>query len=309
MGFFSTVGTIAGGAIGGPTGAMIGGGIGSAAEGGGGGGGTFSSGIQKPVTGFTSPGMSAKYDMQTGMFNIAETEGRKTLIDQIKDSLYASSAEVLSQRPALSGAFGTAIDATKGFAERVAPGVSDLRESRLSAIENARLKSMSSLTENLARRRIGGSSFGANQAAQRELAFAEEAERVEAESFLQELDLSNQFLEQRLHLEVGQIDAELQNFLSAQGFTQAASQTELDNQDFLAGLATQLSTNATTAATALKAQDLKLAADEDSTAGKALGSIDFASIGDMVFGGGSGGGTFGEGWSSSPDTTSDIVWN
>ena len=96
----------------------------------------------------------------------------------------------------LSQTFGDQEDVLRGLRDRVAPGVSDLRASRLQAVEDARNRSIGNLRENLQRRRVLGSSFGADAIGRQEAEFAREAERVEAESFLQELDLTQQLLAQ-----------------------------------------------------------------------------------------------------------------
>ena len=96
----------------------------------------------------------------------------------------------------LSRSFGRQADALSDLRGRVAPGVSDLRASRLQAVEDARNRSIGNLRENLQRRRVLGSSFGADAIGRQEAEFAREAERVEAESFLQELDLTQQLLAQ-----------------------------------------------------------------------------------------------------------------
>jgi hypothetical protein len=89
---------------------------------------------------------------------------------------------------------------TKGLRDKVAPGVSDLRASRLREIENARRASISDLRDNLARRRVLGSSFGADAETRANLEFAQQSEKVAAESFLQELDLTNKLIGQEFDL-------------------------------------------------------------------------------------------------------------
>jgi len=84
----------------------------------------------------------------------------------------------------------------RGLRDRVAPGVSDLRASRLAAVGDARTRAIGNLRENLQRRRVLGSSFGQDALTRTEAEFGRESERVEAESFLQELELSTQLLAQ-----------------------------------------------------------------------------------------------------------------
>lgn len=250
-------GSIAGGLATGLAGKLFGGG----GDSGGGGGGIF---------GFKSPGLVGK--VGGDKFRVFESEERQTLIDQIQNSLRESGQTVRNLIPGFNNAFNTALLGIDDLAARVRPGVSELRKARLEQIENARQRSLSDLTQNLARRRVLGSSFANDAAARSNLAFAQEAEQVAAESFLQELDLTNQFLQQRLTTDVARIDTELQNTLSAISFERAADQFELENQNFLAGLAAQLASGATSAQTALSAQELELAAQNAAGAGRFFGS-------------------------------------
>jgi len=78
-----------------------------------------------------------------------------------------------------------------GNLRRTVPvGMSKFRQTRLLANERARERSVGNLRDNLARRRVLGSSFGNDALTRADLAFAEEAQKIEAESFLQELDLN-----------------------------------------------------------------------------------------------------------------------
>ena len=77
------------------------------------------------------------------------------------------------------------------------PGMGKLTQSRLGAVENARVKAIGNLKENLSRRRVMGSSFAEDAFARAEAEFGQQAERVQAESFLQELELSMNLIQQK----------------------------------------------------------------------------------------------------------------
>lgn len=96
----------------------------------------------------------------------------------------------------LSGTFGEQADLLAGQRALVAPGVSDLRASRLANVENARTRAIGNLRQNLQRRRVLGSSFGRDALTRAEAEFSQERDRVEAESALQELQLTNQLINQ-----------------------------------------------------------------------------------------------------------------
>lgn len=128
---------------------------------------------------------------------------------------------------------------TADLRAKVAPGLSDLRRVRLQEIEDARRASISNLRDNLARRRVLGSSFGADAETRAELEFARERERVQAESFLQEIDLTNQFIAQEFDL-------------ARQSF--ATSLSELNLQADLAANLIPQATQALTASAQLQSQ-------------------------------------------------------
>jgi hypothetical protein len=135
----------------------------------------------------------------------------------------------------------------------VAPGVSDLRASRLEEIENARLSAVGNLRDNLARRRVLGSSFGADAVTRAEAEFAKEKERVAAESFLQELELTNNLMQQEFTARRGQF------------------QTGLDELNLEAQIATALAGKATDVLGKNAQVEAMLLAQSQAGAGKFFG--------------------------------------
>ena len=93
--------------------------------------------------------------------------------------------------------------------ESVAPGISGLRSARLKEIDDARRSSIGNLRENLSRRRVLGSSFGQDAISRAEAEFGKERERVAAESFLQEMVMTNNLIQQEFTARRG----EFQTFL------------------------------------------------------------------------------------------------
>lgn len=88
-------------------------------------------------------------------------------------------------------------DQIGGLISRVAPGMSALRESRLAGLESVRRRTVGDIRDNLARRRVLGSSFAQDAIARAEGEFAQRADEVRATSFLQELDLTQKLIQQR----------------------------------------------------------------------------------------------------------------
>ena len=83
---------------------------------------------------------------------------------------------------------------TDELLEQVRPGFGRLTTSRLQEVENARRRAIGNLRETAARRRTTGSSFSQDALARAEAEFGQQAERVQAESFLQELELTNNLI-------------------------------------------------------------------------------------------------------------------
>ena len=79
---------------------------------------------------------------------------------------------------------------------RVRPGFGELTTARLDEIENARRRSIGNLRENLARRRLAGSSFANDALVRAEREFGQAAAEARATSLLQELDVTTQLINQ-----------------------------------------------------------------------------------------------------------------
>lgn len=96
----------------------------------------------------------------------------------------------------LATGFNNEADAIAGLRGRVAPGFSNLRTTRLQEIEDARKAAIGNLRENMARRRVQGSSFGQDALTRAELEFGRAKEATAAETFLQEMEATNQLIQQ-----------------------------------------------------------------------------------------------------------------
>lgn len=158
-------------------------------------------------TGFSGGGFSTSYG--PGGLTIAPTAERSGLVRSLGKSFGDLSAEL------------------GGLKAKVAPGFSDLRRSRLAEVEASRSSAIGNLRENLARRRVLGSSFGQDALTRAENEFGQQRDKVAAESFLQELEATNQLIQQDFAARRGQF------------------QTGLDELNLEADIATKLSGNAT----------------------------------------------------------------
>lgn len=187
--------------------------------------------------GFSAGGLTSGFDPATGRITITPSAERLGAVRGISDQYNAE-----------AGLF-------EGLRGRVAPGVSDLRRARLQEIEDARINAIGNLRENLSRRRVLGSSFGQDAATRAEAEFAGQRERASAESFLQELELTNQLIQQEF-----------------QGRRQAV-QVGLDELNLEADLAAKLSGAATQQLGANARALAELNAKEAAGSGKFFGEI------------------------------------
>lgn len=126
---------------------------------------------------------------------------------------------------------------------QVAPGFSQLRsvlggvqQARLGQVETSRQRAIGDLRENLSRRRVLGSSFGQDALSRAEAEFSQEKDRItkeigleQAQTTLQELEMTKQLLTEEFNL------------------SRASVQTFLDNMNIEAEIATKLAGGATSA--------------------------------------------------------------
>ena len=197
------------------------------------------------VTNFSAGGLTGRFDRKTSSYDIASNTARDELVGRV------------------SRTFGDQANAIKGLRDRVTPGFSDLRKARLGEIENARGAAIGNLRENLSRRRVMGSSFAADALARAELEFAQERDRVQSETFLQELAATEALLQQEF--EAGR------NEFS----------TKLGELNLQAELAAQLTSKATANLGRMAELETRLAAESAAGFGKFVGDA-VAPIGKAV---------------------------
>jgi len=192
-------------------------------------------------TGFTPAGINAG--------GLKSTFGNDGLISVTAD------ANRMGMVKNIANTFGTQADQIGALRPLVAPGISGLRSSRLGEVENARLNAIGNLRENLGRRRVLGSSFAQDANTRAEAEFAQQAERVQAESFLQELEMTQTLMQQEFTARRGQF------------------QTGLDELNLEANLAAGLAGKATDALQKNSQVEALLTAQSQQGAGKFFGQI------------------------------------
>lgn len=232
---------------------------------------------QAPLTQFQFPGFNAG-----GLNASADKSGNYTV---------SPSAERLGLVNNVAGQFGAQAGELGALRSRVAPGVSDLRAAKLAEIENARLNAVGNLRENLQRRRVLGSSFGQDTLARAENEFGQAKAKASAESFLQELEMTNNLLNQ-------QYEASRNQF-----------QTGLNEMNLQADVAAKLASGATATMGANARFLSELNAKEAAGAGRFMGDITqpftkaLGNYASSFFGGNSGGSApvmVNQGWGNVP---------
>ncbi|MGI9411544.1 MAG: hypothetical protein ACR2OV_15805 [Hyphomicrobiaceae bacterium] len=114
------------------------------------------------------------------------------------------------------------------------PGFGALTESRVGSLRDTARRSIGSLRQNLARRRLQGSSFASDAISRAEAEFGRQEADLRARSFLEELDATQNTINRELELSVGAIE---------RGIAELDLQANLGTS-LLAGITTQLGENA-----------------------------------------------------------------
>lgn len=166
----------------------------------------------------------------------------------------------------LSGQFGAQAESLGGLLSQVEPGFGRLTETAVSALEQRRRAAVGNLRENLARRRIGGSSFAAAAVGRTEAEFAKQESEIRAKSFLAELDAKTRLINQQAQARQSQFDV-----LLKQG-------------NFEAALGAEMATSINSLLGDIAKAEAGLAAAESQAAGSFFGSIIGAGIGFAVGG-------------------------
>ena len=192
-------------------------------------------------TGFTAPGLTGRFDKAANEFTLTRTgEGAQTIAD-LRTAFEGRAAEF------------------RGLRSDVRPGFGRLTQARVEAIRAAGQRTVGNLREELAKRRVLGSTFASREIASVESEFGRQEEFARAESFLQELGLTGELIKD-----------EFSSLIS--GF-----ETILGQFNFETGLAANLATNASAQLNAnltaqAEARSIQQAVGEDFL-GTALGFI------------------------------------
>lgn len=129
----------------------------------------------------------------------------------------------------VASTFGQQAQDIGNLRQQWAPGSSALRTSLMSALQNNRTQALGNLRDNLAQRRVLGSSFAQNSLATADQEYQQKIQEVQAQTFMQELQAQQQLIQQQYTAARGQF------------------QTGLDEMNLEAGMAADLTGRATSA--------------------------------------------------------------
>lgn len=195
--------------------------------------------IQATTPNFNTSGYTGSY--AGGSYNLAPTAGLSNNIGNLQST------------------FGQAASAFGNLAQTVTPGFSQFRQAGLNQLATNQAANVSNLSQNLAQRRVLGSSFGNASLSQANADYAQNQANFVAQSYLQELQASQQLIQQ-------QYTAQAQQF-----------QVGLNQMNLEASLAAQLSTSASNSmnqvATAQAQLDAQNAQANASGLGKLVGTV------------------------------------
>lgn len=180
----------------------------------------------------------------------------------------------------VASTFGQQASDIAGIRSQWAPGSSALRSSLMTSLQNNRTQALGNLRDNLAQRRILGSSFAQDSLARADQEYQQNIKQIQDQTFLQELQANQQLIQQQYTAARGQF------------------QTHLDEMNLEAGLAADLSGKANSALASAASTQAQLdmqartsnANSMNSAAGgfgKFLGSTFGGGISDLLSGGGS----------------------
>ena len=167
------------------------------------------------VTSFSAPGLNANFT--------SPTQVDLTRTQETQDALSG-----------ISSAFKTQAGELGGLKPLVEPGFGRLTEAGIRAVRDARRSSLGDLRQNLSRRRVSGSSFGADDAARTNAEFAKKENEFASQAFVQELALSQELINNQAQAE-------------ANSFMQFLSQANIESQfatQLASGVTSVLSNNA-----------------------------------------------------------------
>lgn len=184
--------------------------------------------VDEPTLKYSPPGFNAgglNTSFSNNSYNVTPSGARNDLIGSGVDN------------------FNTFGNITGDLRATVAPGFNDLLNSRLNTLNDARTSAIGNLRENLASRRVLGSSFGQDTINRGEAEFARQKDAIVTDNFQKSLEMNNRLLGQQYDaynkaFQTGLTELNLEASV-AQELTGKASQALLDAAKTQASLTLQ----------------------------------------------------------------------
>lgn len=217
------------------------------------------------ITPFKAGGFSGRFGnaskgQNPGKFFLTSTPERQGIIDYMKGTLLDSSAALEGARGGFQGAFGFGSNAYGKLLEDVRPGFGRLTDALTQSINNAKDKLTGNLSAELRRRRMEGSGFGNASIASAALAFEQQAEEAITNSFLAEMDMTNQLLDQKLKFDLEGLQADLDLQLKSLDALFQSGQLQIDEFDKQAEVAIAATKGVSASLSSARAVDAEIAA-------------------------------------------------
>ena len=142
--------------------------------------------------GFSAPGLAGRFDKRTkknpggsNQFILSRTDEGNQAITDLRGGFDELAGEISDLRP------------------DVKPGFGRLLRSRLEGLRNVASRTIGNLREELGRRRVLGSTFAQREIASQESEFGRQEDEIRAESFLQELQLTRELINDQFRASIG----------------------------------------------------------------------------------------------------------
>lgn len=185
----------------------------------------------RPVS-FATAGATSAFDPATNTVSVNRTPARESAVSNLVRGFD-------SQAQAFRGLRGSVAPG----AGRLSQGLQASTQARISALRGEGRRTVGNIRENLARRRLAGSSFQASEVAAAESEFAMREDQVRAESavaeaqgFMQEIDLTRDLIDKEFGASISGLQTVLQdlNFDTAVGAEIAGLASQLMNDNLRA---------------------------------------------------------------------------
>lgn len=211
---------------------------------------------------------------------------RKAAVQGIKDSYLGQAGTFRDAMPRFEELFGDYSGRYGDMLGMVAPGFGRLTDARVTAIDNARERERGNLRASLNKRRVLGSSFGDNALNRSNVAYAQEEERARAQSFLEELDMTQKLTSDQMKIDVAGIETSTELAVRAFQAEAASEQVTMDEMNLFFNAANSMAASGMAAAQANQQMEMQVANMKAAGAG---GSGSFfgdllGTVGGSVFG-------------------------